>query len=204
MIAALEGTVLAVGAASAVVSVGGVGYEVHLSRFSASRMPGLGAVVFLHVQMVVREDAITLYAFVEPAEKEMFRLLTTVSGVGPKLALTILSGMRAAELGRAIVTDDVRLLATLPGIGLKTAQRLCVELKDKAGQIIENPGEIGVQKSLLAREVVTDVISALENLGYTRQRAVQILEQVRREMGGDEFEMTGVAELLRRSLRALA
>ena len=131
MIASLKGEIFSKEPGRVVLDVNGVGYEVFLSLTSYEQLPAVGCEVLLHVYTSVREDAIVLFGFGDAEEKEMFRLLTTVSGVGPRLALNILSGIKPAALVRAIATGDVKRLTGLPGVGKKTAARLCVDLKDK-------------------------------------------------------------------------
>jgi Holliday junction DNA helicase RuvA len=108
-------------------------YEVFLSSASLQQMPSAGEEVFLHIHTSVREDALTLFGFVDMEEKEMFLLLINVSGVGPKLAMTILSGIRPDALSRAISTRDIGRLTSVSGVGKKTAERLCLDLQDKVG-----------------------------------------------------------------------
>ncbi|MDR0477413.1 MAG: Holliday junction branch migration protein RuvA, partial [Desulfobulbaceae bacterium] len=131
MIASLSGKVQAVYADRMVLDVGGVGYEVFVATDAIARLPGRGEAISLHIHTHVREDAIVLFGFADEAEKELFLALKTVSGIGPKLALAALSGMRVNDLCQAIAQGDVKRLTTLPGIGKRTAERICVELKDK-------------------------------------------------------------------------
>ena len=138
MIASLRGEVLFVDADQAVIEVGGVGYRVRMSAAGLAGLPESGE-VFLHVFTSVREDAIELFGFTDPDEKRMFVLLNSVSGVGPKLALNILSGASCADLHQAIVGGDVAALTRLQGIGKKTAERLCLELKDKLDFVPQAP-----------------------------------------------------------------
>ena len=135
MIATLTVNVLMISPDRAVIDVGGVGYEVFLSTNGVARLPEKNGQVFLHIHTHVREDAIILYGFLEVEEKELFLILKTVSGIGPKLGLAILSGMRVPELCQAIASEDVSRLTTLQGVGKRTAERLCVELKDKVGHL---------------------------------------------------------------------
>ena len=135
MIATLSGKILMKGTDRVVVDVAGVGYEVFLSSDGISRLPGKNEDVFLFIHTHVREDTFQLFGFLEEDEKEMFLILKTVSGIGPKLALAILSGMRVGELGAAIVSQDVKRLMGLPGVGKRTAERLCVELREKVAHL---------------------------------------------------------------------
>ncbi len=139
MIATLRGILAHKQPDRVVVDVHGVGYEVLVPARTCHRLPAAGEEVFLFIQTNVREDAITLYGFGEQEEKELFLLLNTVSGVGPKLALAILSGIGAGELCRAIGGRDMARLTALSGVGKKTAQRLCMELADKVADLAVPP-----------------------------------------------------------------
>ncbi|HXY06275.1 MAG TPA: Holliday junction branch migration protein RuvA [Terriglobales bacterium] len=150
-----------------VVETGGVGYEVAISVPTFSNLPAAGSEVSLHIYTHVREDLIALYGFLRPAEKRLFERLIAVSGIGPKLAITVLSGMPADELSGAIRGNDVARLTRIPGIGRKTAERLVLELRDKLP--FAAPGEISVPSAATAVE--EDVVSALVNLGYPRAAA---------------------------------
>lgn len=191
----------------AVVEVGGVGYEVFLSTDSLSRLGDLDSNIFLFIHTNVREDAIVLYGFIEEEEKEMFLILKTVSGIGPKLALSILSGMRVDELCRAIGSEEIKLLTTLQGVGKKTAERLCVDLKDKVGHLMSDLVQAGADAGQLnqsAGAVVMDVLSALVNLGYPDPVARQALSTVKKQVGDAVFAEMEIEEMLKQGLRALA
>ena len=131
MIAHLRGKLLSKHPNQVVVETGGVGYEVNISVPTFSELPASGSEVALHIHTHVREDVIALYGFLRPAEKQLFEKLMTVSGIGPKLAITILSGMAADEMAGAIRGNDVARLTRIPGIGKKTAERMVLELRDK-------------------------------------------------------------------------
>lgn len=204
MIASLNGLVLAKTAVAVILDVNGVGYEVFISTRTLDTLPVTGAPTFLHVQTVVREDAIILYGFSRPEEKEMFLLLVTVSGIGPKVALNILSGISVVDLRQAILFKDLVRLTTLPGVGKKTAQRICVDLGEKVGALAGTAPEEGrpeVQtpdgESLLA-----DAASALVNLGYPQSTAWEALRVVQEQ--SEAPEAMRVEDLIRLALRALA
>lgn len=207
MIAALTGKVMAKSADRAVIDVGGVGYEVLLSTDTVARLPENGRETFLHIHTNVREDAISLFGFLEEEEKELFLLLRTVAGIGPKLALAILSGMRVGDICQAIGGGDAKRLTGISGVGKRTAERLCVELKEKVGHLgsphfapLVNPGALpGGPDS-----VVGDAISALTNLGYGDSHARSALANVKKRVGDDAFAALKVEELIREALRALA
>lgn len=206
MIACLRGELLLKTADTVVVDVGGVGYEVFFPRSGQARLPDLGVELFLHVQTVVREDAINLYGFLALEEKEMFQLLVTVSGVGPKLAVNILSGISTAELARAIAADDVYRLTKLHGVGKKTAERLCLELKDKVNFLPQTFPAAQAKPSLENQEDqrLQDAVSALLNLGYPVAKAREVLAAVRRQTDKNSFAALSIEDLIRQALRALA
>ncbi len=147
----------------AIVETHGVGYDVVISVPTFSEMPAAGAEVSLHIHTHVREDALSLYGFLRLAEKHLFEKLLTVSGIGPKLAITILSGMPADEMIGAIRGGDLARLTRIPGIGKKTAERMVLELRDKLPAVTASETSVAA-----ASPVEEDVISALVNLGYQR------------------------------------
>ena len=208
MIAALTGKVLIKALDRVVVDVAGVGYEVFLTTDGLAKLPDSSTDVFLHIHTQVRDDAIVLYGFLESEEKEMFLHLITVSGVGPKLGLAALSGMRVANLCRAIAARDIKLLSTLQGVGKKTAERICVELKDKVGYLAAGSGldslDTGGAVSPGSSSVVADVLSALGNLGYSDPVCRKSLTSVKRRLGDEAFYSLAVEELLRECLRSMA
>jgi len=171
MIAHLRGTVLAKRPNQAIVEAHGVGYDVAISVPTFSEMPAAGAEVALHIHTHVREDALSLYGFLRLSEKQLFEKLLTVSGIGPKLAITILSGMPADEMVGAIRGGDLARLTRIPGIGKKTAERMVLELRDKL--TVEKAGEIPAAPTMSPIE--EDVLSALINLGYQRAAAEKAL-----------------------------
>jgi len=206
MIASLKGELIHKTPDKVVVDVNGVGYEVFLSSASLQKMPTVGEEVFLHIHTSVREDSLTLFGFVSLEEKEMFLLLINVSGVGPKLALTILSGIRPDALSRAISTRDIGRLTTVSGVGKKTAERLCLDLRDKVGFMLTLDEHEAEEMVVEAGDHTTssDVISALINLGYPSVRAHQALAMVRKRMAPEKFSALRVEELIRETLRSLA
>jgi len=155
----------------AVVETAGVGYDVTISVPTFSDLPALGAEVALHIHTHVREDLIALYGFLRPSEKLLFEKLITVSGIGPKLAITILSGMAADEMVGAIRGNDIVRLTRIPGIGKKTAERMVLELRDKLPET--GPATAVAVPAMSATE--EDVLSALLNLGYQRPAAEKAL-----------------------------
>jgi Holliday junction DNA helicase RuvA len=176
MIASVRGTLKLVDGERAVIEVGGLGLEVLASsRTLSSISPRLGEEVSLYTYLNVREDALQLFGFRDPGERTFFLWLTAVSGVGPKVALAVLSGYPVAELELAAARDDVKKFESIPGIGKKLAQRLVVELKDKVGELPPvNAGEAGeaggpASSSFLAAR------SALQNLGLSLREAEEAL-----------------------------
>ena len=204
MIASLNGLILAKAPAAVILDVNGVGYEVFISSRTYDTLPAGGAPCFLHVHTVVREDAITLYGFGRPEEKELFLLLVTVSGIGPKLAQTILSGIGVADLRQAILLKDLARLTALSGVGKKTAQRICVELGETVGAlggIVPAAGQAEAP-ALAGGDLLADAASALVNLGYPQATAWEALRVAQQH--SETPETLRVEDLIRLALRALA
>ena len=207
MIACLRGELFHKTSEKMIVDVNGVGYEVFFSQTTHNRLPDIGDEVFVHIYTDVKEDAINLYGFMDEKEKEMFLLLVSVSGIGPKLALNMLSGCAAGIIARAIMISDVATLVKLPGVGKKTAERLCVELKDKVSFIpvgeeytpepLESLVDLDDQRN-------RDVISALVNLGYPNIAARKAIEKVQKQVEREVFLAMSLEDMLRQALRALA
>lgn len=174
MIAHLRGKLIARHPNQAIVEVTGVGYDVAISIPTFSELPPLGSEISLHIHTHVREDQIALYGFLRVEEKHLFEKLLTVSGIGPKLAITILSGMPADDMVNSIRGADVARLTKIPGIGKKTAERMVLELRDKLP--VAGTEAVAVIPSLSAVE--EDVLSALLNLGYQRAAAERALNAV--------------------------
>lgn len=207
MIATLTGRILYKTPDRAIVDVRGVGYEVFLSTDSLVRLPEKGGEVFLHIHTNVREDAITLFGFPEEQEKELFLVLRTVSGIGPKVALAILSGLRVSAICQAIVAGDIKKLMTLPGVGKRTAERICVELKEKVAHLSHGavPMHHGEREVVAAEgSIVADALSALTNLGYTDSVARGALGKVKKQLGDEAFDTLRIEVLLREALKTLA
>ena len=183
MIAHLRGKLLAKHPNQAVIETAGVGYDVTITIPTFSDLPSLGSEVALHIHTHVREDQIALYGFLRPAEKQLFEKLITVSGIGPKLAITILSGMPADEMVGAIRNNDIARLTRIPGIGKKTAERMVLELRDK---LPPAGAEIPAAPTMTAME--EDVLSALTNLGYQRPVAERALAQAAKNGKEESFE----------------
>jgi Holliday junction DNA helicase RuvA len=177
MIAHLHGRLLARHPNQAILETAGVGYDVTISVPTFSELPPLGSEIALHIHTHVREDQLALYGFLRMEEKQLFEKLLTVSGIGPKLAITILSGMPADDMVKAIRGNDVARLTKIPGIGRKTAERMVLELRDK----LPPPGE-EVKAALPAMSATQeDVLSALLNLGYQRPAAEKAVAAVAKD-----------------------
>ena len=173
MIAHLRGQILSKTPNSVVVECGGVGYELAISVATYSEIGGEGKEAKLHVHTHVREDALALFGFAELQEKRLFEKLLTISGIGPKLAITVLSGINSERLVGAIRTGDHATLTKIPGIGKKTADRVVLELKDKLDDMT---GFVPADAPVSLGAVADDVLSALVNLGYARPAAQKAVE----------------------------
>jgi Holliday junction DNA helicase RuvA len=190
MIALLNGAIDSTGDNYAVVDVGGVGYLVFASRRTLERLPARGSAVRLLIETHVREDHIHLYGFLDGAERAWFRLLTTVQGVGAKVALAVLSVLPPEELVHAIAAQDKHAIARADGVGPKLAARIASELKDKAGDIALGPAAFnGAGAAALSvaaeRGPAADAVSALVNLGYRRAEAFGAVAHATSRLGTD-------------------
>ncbi len=165
-----------------VLDVHGVGYEVEVPISTFSVLPSLNEIFTLYIQQIVREDAILLYGFATKEEREAFRLLIKVSGIGPKSAIVILSGLSALELYQVIHDEDIIRLTKVPGIGKKTAERLILELKDKVKGKVSESG-VSLESDLLEahRNPIQDAVLALTALGYKASEAEKMVKQIAKE-----------------------
>jgi Holliday junction DNA helicase RuvA len=200
MIAHLRGKLLSKHPNQIVVETCGVGYEVNISVPTFSELPANGSEVALHIYTHVREDLIALYGFLRPAEKRLFEKLMTVSGIGAKLAITILSGMAADEMAGAIRGNDVARLTRIPGIGKKTAERMVLELRDKLPPVAG--ASAPTTPALSATE--QDVLSALVNLGYQRAAAEKALASAVKDGAGKGEKAGSFDSLFREALGVLS
>lgn len=182
MIGRLQGTILEKQPPTILLDVQGVGYELEASMSTFYHLPECGEKIILHTHLVVREDAQLLYGFHSLVERLMFRNLIKISGVGPKLALTILSGMSAEDFTRCILEEDSKALTRLPGVGKKTAERLVIELKDRLEKddAINLAGAAAGSLAKVERQAnpVNDAVSALISLGYKAQQASQMVREL--------------------------
>jgi Holliday junction DNA helicase RuvA len=193
MIAHLRGKLISKHPNQAIVDAGGVGYDVTISVPTFSELPALSVEVSFFIHTHVREDTLALFGFLRAGEKQLFEKLLSVSGIGPKLAITILSGMPVDAMIAAIKGNNVAALTRVPGIGKKTAERMVLELRDKLDGFGVSPDTVTA-----ASPVEEDVISALVNLGYQRQMAERALAKL-----GDVSEQS-FDSLFRKAMAALA
>ncbi|HKF64702.1 MAG TPA: Holliday junction branch migration protein RuvA [Dongiaceae bacterium] len=195
MIAKLTGLIDAATAEGVVLDVNGVGYLVFCSPRTLARLPAKGAPASLLIETHVREDHIHLYGFADVAERDWFRLLTTVQGVGAKLAQAVLGVLSSDDLARSIAAGDKASLARAPGVGQKLAGRIAAELKDKVGAVALGPAIAALPE----RGVEADAVSALVNLGYRRAEAFEAVAAATRRLGGgaqvDQLIKAGLKEL---------
>ncbi|TCK62282.1 Holliday junction branch migration protein RuvA [Seleniivibrio woodruffii] len=177
--------------ATAVIDTGSVAYEISISAATYRTLPSIGEKAGLFTHFVMREDAVALYGFATIEEKKLFLLLNTISKIGPKIALAILSAMEAKKFMNAVVQNDITLIATIPGIGRKSAERIIVELKDKFGQLaVQSEGS-------QAAGGTEDLVSALSNLGYSANDCRKAVTKIYKP--GTPFE-----ELFRLALKELS
>ena len=204
MIGKLKGVVDSFGDDTVILDVGGVGYEVHCPARVLQGLPGTGEAAVLSIETYVREDMIRLYGFLSDAEREWFRLLMTVQGVGAKVALAVLGVMKPADLATAIALKDITQITRAPGVGKKVAERIASELKDKAPAFSgADAAHIQLADDLAearAPRPVADAVSALTNLGYQQVRASAAVATAARSAGDDATTET----LIRLALKELA
>ena len=200
MIACLQGELYFKSPEKVIIMAGGVGYDIRVTECCYMGLPEKGQEAFVSIYTYVREDTLALYGFVNTDEKETFLLLMSVSGIGPKVALAILSGISPYELSTAIRTEDFHRLIKLPGVGKKTAERICLELKDKMPFVVEDiDTPLKQPEKASDNQQVADTVSALVNLGINRANAEDAVQRVIRETPDVSFE-----ELVRQALRIVA
>lgn len=200
MFALIAGKLAHKSATEVIVDVGGIGYQVYIPLSTFYELPETGDPVSFHIHTHVKEDAIQLFGFRSREEKSIFQLMIQVSGIGPKLAINVLSGISAPELTRAVSDGDLARLVTIPGIGKKTAERMIVELRDKFSKLVKE-GMAGPARTEIPDDILmNDALSALENLGYKQPVAKKALDQVRGSLDGD----LTIEELLKQALKFLA
>ena len=197
MIAFLRGRVLDKHPNRIVIDVNGVGYELYVPLSTYYDVGEAGTEIALRVHTHVREDALQLYGFLTALEQQLFERLIAISGIGPKLAVAVLSGIDSSELVSSIQRADVARLTRIPGIGKKTAERIVLELKDRLAEVAPPAAADGAER-VPVNHVRDDLVSALENLGYHRPLAEKAVDAVRARDGGAAFE-----DALKRALREL-
>ncbi len=189
MIGHLRGTVLEKTPGKVILEAAGIGYEVQIPISTYTTLPGAGTVVALRIHTHVREDALILFGFATTQEQTVFEKLISVSGIGPKLAITVLSGLPTADLIGAIKASDLERLVRIPGVGKKTAERIVLELKDKLAALeISGKPTLPEQSSQSFTPLEQDVLSALQNLGCSRAAAEQAVRKVAERGAPDGFE----------------
>ncbi|MBT5797385.1 MAG: Holliday junction branch migration protein RuvA [Porticoccaceae bacterium] len=193
MIGQIKGIIIAKQAPDLLVDVQGIGYEVLVSLGTFFEIPEIGGAVTLHTHFVVREDAQLLFGFATLEERALFRQLIKVNGVGPKMALAILSGMSAGEFALAVHNNDIATLVKLPGVGKKTAERLVIEMRDKVD--VAQVNDFGSATAGKHPDIKQEAESALTALGYKPQDAAKMISRV-----SDE-EITSTEQLIRRALK---
>ncbi len=196
MIGQLRGLVARKGVESVLIDVNGVGYEVICPLTVLDQLPPQGRETTLAIHTHAREDQLTLFAFLDVDQRALFRLLISVSGVGPKLAMACLSGMSAEVFCKALVDEDVKKLSSVPGIGKRTAQRLTLELKDKVQRFANV--KPGASRPTTGHGHLEDLDSALRNLGYRAKSVETLIDSLRPDADSMSFEA-----LLREALRRL-
>jgi holliday junction DNA helicase RuvA len=194
VIGRLRGTLVRKEPPALTVDVGGVGYELEAPMTTFYDLPAVGETVTLHTHLVVREDAHLLYGFARETQRRQFRALLKINGVGPRVALAVLSGLAEDELARCIADADVARLTQIPGIGRKTAERLIVELRDK---LPADAAPAPAAAAATARDATAEAVSALVALGYKPQEAARAV----RHVAGHGL---GVEEIIRQALQAMA
>jgi len=204
MIGKLKGIIDSYGEDFIILDVGGVGYLVHCSTRTLQELPGTGQPATLAIETHVREDQIRLFGFLTDLEREWFRLLQTVQGVGAKVALSVLSTLRPIELASAIAMRDKAMVARSPGVGPKVAERIVTELKDKAPAYVNvDPAVVRLSGAIEDRNAprpVADAVSALVNLGYGQPQAAAAIAAAARSVGQE----ADVSQLIRLGLKELA
>lgn len=197
MIASLRGTLLYSEPSLAIVECGGVGYKCFITRNTFGKLPALNNEVFLHTHMVVREDAMDLYGFIDQEELATYKLITSVNGVGAKIGLSLLSDLSPSKITLSIASNDAKALTQASGVGIKLAQRIVLELKEKVGSIdTSNSEEISAVKSAAYNSSSSEAVEALVALGYTKGEASLTVARLDSSLPTDE--------LIKQALRALA
>lgn len=190
----LVGNLVSKSAASVVVEAGGIGYELSVPLSTYERLPAVDSDVRLLTHLHVREDMMRLYGFATPEERELFRMLIGVSGIGPMLAMAVLSGTSVEMFRKAVLNGEVALLKSIRGVGARTAERMVLELRDPVGRM--TPGEGGVVTPEDTAGI--DAVAALVSLGFSRSKAEDAISSVRKKLGSG----TALEDLVREALKS--
>lgn len=206
MIASITGVLVRKSPQHLIVEVHGIGYQIYTSLQSFYRLPEVKEQVTLHTHTHHTGDTLQLYGFLTPVEREVFLHLVGVSSIGPRSALAVLSGMSVSDLVGAVQGGDIQRLKSVPGIGVKTAGRLVLELKDKLAHLApQAPKEVESAWPQAQPQIAEDALSALVNLGYSRQSAKEAVKKIFRDhASADEQGSLSVEELIRSSLKVLS
>ncbi len=205
MIGFIQGKVIETSDSTVMVDVGGIGYVVEMPRSCLETLPPKGEEIQLFTQLIIRDDRINLYGFLDRKSLEVFKVLIEVSGVGPKLAMNVLSVLAPEQLISDIAKGDTARIRSVHGVGKKTAARICVDLKEKASKLLEGPWAAKVQRSSEAARssddstLQDDAVSALLNLGYRSQEAKRAVSSIIREKGNMEIN-----QLIKEALQVLS
>jgi Holliday junction DNA helicase RuvA len=201
VIGRIRGRLLEKKAPDILMDVGGIAYELQVPMSTLYQLPDVGTDLLLHTHFVVREDAQLLYGFYDPKEKALFRALIKVNGVGPKMALAILSGMEVEEFVRIVRSDDVTAMVAMPGVGKKTAERLIIEMRDRLGDLREGEYvDSDASGSIQVSQISKDAETALISLGYKPQHAARAIAKVMKE----NVELQDSENLIRLVLKGMA
>lgn len=197
MIASLRGKLIYSDTNTVVVECGGVGLKCTVTKSAFYKLPPIGEEVFLHTFLVVREDAMDLYGFSDSKELDAFKLITSVNGVGAKIGIALLSELSASQILLSIASNDAKMLTAASGVGLKLAQRIVLELKDKVGSLqADSSADIVTVKNTVANTNSAEAIEALVTLGYTKSEASLAVGKLDQNLGTDE--------LIKQALKTLA
>jgi len=202
MFAHLNGIVTRIEANTVVLDIGGVGYRVAVPVSTLSTLPAIGGKALLHVHTYIRPEEISLYGFATPDDQRIFELLLSVSGIGPKVALSILSAMDGESLARSVASEDTKTLVRIPGLGMKTSQRLVLELKDKLTAFALERRVDSQQRRSTApgdADILDDVVEGLIGLGYNRNDARKAAERAIKDIS----DKSNMADALRAALNIL-
>lgn len=185
MFAFIKGELVSSSLVTVIVETNGIGYKIWIPTSTFSRLPQLGSAVFLHVSYVVRELSHTLYGFLHASERDLFEVLLNVTGIGPKLALSLIGHLSLQELSQAISSHNLAAICKVPGVGKKTAERLIIELRDKLPTASLGPTEHAISVPDTKSQKISDAMNALINLGYNQMTAQKAIQKTLQEIPGE-------------------